>query len=257
VEILEQGHRNHFDGSQGEVPSWVPGVCSRAYLAIVTSPIRTKPSLSSGRSIMIVEGIQVDTIYSSVNPEPRPTGQLNTANVLPSQAGRVYKLLEVAATMQRVPVNGILQDWLKSFEGTVDRVYDQSESEVAALSLVFLSWIQSNAEEDRDTNLVKSDSNNSSTRMKLIINTIERHLIWSSFLLTRDGSIWASRFGNEAAQDSDIICILSGAPAPAILRPTGAHFKFLNVAKLFEGPGLKHIENNSSVWEDSMIFPSV
>lgn len=151
-----RGNRNHFDGSQGEVPSWVPGFCSRAYLAIVTAPIRTKPSLSTGGSIMIVEGIRVDTIYSSVNPEPRPTGQLNTANVLPSQARRVYKMLEVAATMQRVPVNGIPQDWLKSFEGTVDRVYDQSESEVAALSLVFMSWIQSNAEENRDTILSRA-----------------------------------------------------------------------------------------------------
>jgi hypothetical protein len=57
-------------------------------------------------------------------PGARPTGQLIAANVLPSQARRVYKLLEVAATMQIIPVNGILQDWLKSFEGIVDRMYD-------------------------------------------------------------------------------------------------------------------------------------
>ena len=106
---------------------------------------------------MFGEGIQLDTIYSSVNPEPRPTGQLIAANVLPSQARRVYKLLEVAATMQIIPVNGILQDLLKSIEGIVDMMYGQSESEVAAVSLVFMSWIKTNAEGSRDTNLVKSD----------------------------------------------------------------------------------------------------
>jgi hypothetical protein len=125
------------------------------------------------------------------------------------------------------------------------------------VSLVFMSWFQSSAEVGGDTNLVKNDSNYPSARVKSMIDVIKRHLVWSSFFLTQDGSIWAPMFGNEAVQDSDIICILSGAPTPTILRPTGAHFKFLGVAKLYAGPGFKHVENDDSVWEGSVIFPLV
>jgi hypothetical protein len=249
-------NKSHFDRSQGGVPSWVPNFCGTAPLTGSKTPIRTKPLFSADGSIMYVEGIQVDTICSIVKPELRLAGHLNAANVLSRQARRIYELLEMAATIQNVPVNRILQDWLKSFERMVDRVYDQSESEVPAVSLVFMSWIQSNAEEGRDTNLVKDDSNYPSARVKSMIDVIKRQLVWSSFFLTRDGSIWASMFRNEAVQGSDIICILSGAPTPTILRPTGAQFKFLSVAKLYAGPGLEHIEN-ASVWESSMIFPLV
>jgi len=205
-------NKSHFDGSQRDVPSWVPDFCSTAPLTSSKTPIRTKPSFSADGNIMFVEGIQVGTICSVVKPEPRPTGHLNAANVLPRQACRIYELLEMAATLQNVPINGILQDWLKSFERMVDRVYHRSESEVPAVSLVFMSWIQSNAEEGRDTNLVKNDSNYPSARVKSVIDVIKRQLVWSSFFLTGDGSIWASMFGNEAVQDSDIICLLQWSP---------------------------------------------
>jgi hypothetical protein len=59
----------------------------------------------------------------------------------------------------------------------------------------------------------------------------------------------ASRYGNEAARDTGIIFILSGAPAPTIIEPTGAYFMFLNAAKLFASPGLKKVMNDASVRE--------
>jgi hypothetical protein len=242
------------DRTQGEIPSWVPSFCSRAPLAgFKTLGIR-RPSFSTDGSIMFVEGMQVDKVYSSVNPEPRATGQVDATDVLPNQARRVYKLLEVAATMQSVPVNVLLEDWLKSFEGMVDRVYDPSESEVVAVSSIFMSWIQSNVGQVRDTNLVKKDSHHQSARVKHIIDAIERQLVHSSVFLTRSGSIWASGHGNEAVQASDILCILRGAPAPTILRPTRALFAFLNIPKLFVGPGVKNIEDDSSVWDGSVVF---
>ena len=53
-------------------------------------------------------------------------------------------------------------------------MYDQSGFEVATVYLVFMSWVQSNTEEGRDTNLVTNDSNCPSART---MDTTELHLV--------------------------------------------------------------------------------
>jgi len=90
-----------------------------------------------------------------------------------------------------------------------------------------------------------------------MIGYIRNSLVRDDFFLTVRGTIWASAFGNEAVQESDVLCMLSGAPTPAILRPNGAQFVYINVAKHFVGPNLEDIENDASFWEGSKIFSLV
>jgi len=129
---------HHFDRTQGKIPSWVPNFSNGAPLAKLTSNIRAKPSFSADGRVMLLEGVQVDTISAIAD---HLTEQSNAAKQFRTQACRIYKLLEASARIRGVSVNVALHAWLKRFENMVDRVYDQSESEVAAASLVFMSWV--------------------------------------------------------------------------------------------------------------------
>ncbi|KAH9206182.1 hypothetical protein DL95DRAFT_488349 [Leptodontidium sp. 2 PMI_412] len=242
----------HFDRTQGKIPSWVPNFSNRAHMASLTSKIRAKPSFSADGRMMVLEGVQVDTISAVAD---HLTGQSNAATHFKTQACRIYELLEASAKIRGVSANVVLHDWLKPFENMVDRVYDQSESEVAVASLVFMSWVQSNAEEPCEIALAQGkDTDCHSPRVKLMIGNIRRSLVRDDFFLTARGNIWASRFGNDAVRESDILCMLSGAPTPAILRPNGTQFLYLNVAKQFAGPDFEDILNGVSVWEDTKVF---
>ena len=248
----DEDNVRHFDRTQGKIPSWVPNFSNRAHIASLISNIRAKPSFSADERVMLLEGVQVDTISAVAD---HLKGQSNAATHFKTQACQIYELLKASASIRGISVNVVLHYWLERFENMVDRVYDQSESEVAAASLVFMSWVQGNAEEPSEIALAKGkDIDCHSPRVKLMIGSIRRSLVQDDFFLTVRGSIWASIFGNNAVKESDILCILSGAPTPAILRPHGAQFLYLNVAKQFAGPNFEDIVNDVSVWEDTKIF---
>ncbi|PMD41772.1 hypothetical protein L207DRAFT_487560 [Hyaloscypha variabilis F] len=249
---------SHFDRTQGKIPSWVPNFSNPAYLTSLRSKIRSKPLFSADGRVMSVEGVQVDTIYTIADHSKRLSNASGAFNPLAFRAFQIYELFEAAAAIQGITVDMILNAFLKSFENIVDRVYDQSESEVDVASVVFMSWVRKNAKETGELDFVKDENTeNHSERVNLMIEKIERHLVLGGFFLTENGSIYASRWGYEAIQKSDILCFLSGAPSPAILRPNGSQYRFLNVATHFAGPRLEDIEQNASVWEDSKIFPLV
>ena len=205
-----------------------------------------------------MDGVQSDTIYAVTDPPTGHSSVSGTFNFLTFRACQICKLFEAAAAIQGITVDMILKAFLKRFENMVDRVYDQGESEVGVASIVFMSWVRKNAKETGELDLVQDENTgNHSDRVNLMIQTIKRHLVCGDFFLTESGSIWASGWGNEAIQKSDILCLLSGAPSPAILRPKGSQYQYLNVATHFAGPRLEDIEKNASVWEDSKIFPLV